>query len=399
MEKINTLFISDIVLGDNKSSYTMMSEFFKEYNDEICVITPGALDGEYHFDYMTVPTYFYKHNNHALRLISEIYYGFAICIKLLLNFRKFRSVSSVVCYSPSIFIIIPIVFMQLVLFQKKKYYLILRDIFPDWAIDRKIIKNGCIKYIFRLFAGIQFKVFDYVGVQTKSDIDYLRNEYLVSCELFYLPNWYPIPSFEATGLNLTEETQDFLSRHKKYLVYAGNLGRAQDMQFVVDAFKKLLTICPEYPYSLLILGKGEMYDEIKESAKENPNRILVTATVDSATCNQVIANSSGGIVSLDNSLTTNNIPGKFLNYLSLGVPTLGFLNESNLELHEVISHEKLGKSCVKANQNAAIKLFQEFADYSLNFDKYYLINYFAENFSYSICSAPLSQKLRKDKFR
>ncbi len=54
-------------------------------------------------------------------------------------------------------------------------YLILRDIFPEWAADLGIIKKGPVYLLLKAVAAFQYAVADTIGVQTKSNLAYLPN--------------------------------------------------------------------------------------------------------------------------------------------------------------------------------------------------------------------------------
>ena len=100
--------------------------------------------------------------------------------------EKFKP-THVICYSP------PIFFKKYVYYLKKNYscksFLILRDLFPYWAISTKIIRNYFVsKFLinkFKLFV----KIFDCVGVEAKSNIKYLKQKNVLLKKIIYLPNW------------------------------------------------------------------------------------------------------------------------------------------------------------------------------------------------------------------
>ena len=88
----------------------------------------------------------------------------------LKNFKEFTfHIDGIACYAPSIF------FAPLITNLKKKYnckcYLILRDLFPQWAVDLGLMKNGSI--VHKFFQHIEknlFKASDMIGVQSKGNL-------------------------------------------------------------------------------------------------------------------------------------------------------------------------------------------------------------------------------------
>ncbi len=109
---------------------------------------------------------------HFRRALAEMWLPFA----MLRNLRKspFRSTKwdLIVWYSP------PIFFGPLIWALRRasgaRTYLILRDIFPEWAVDLGIIRRGPVYFLFKAVAAFQYAVADTIGVQTESNLAYLR---------------------------------------------------------------------------------------------------------------------------------------------------------------------------------------------------------------------------------
>ena len=87
----------------------------------------------------------------------------------------------VVWYSPSIF------FGILILLLKLRYkfhaYLILRDIFPEWANDLGLIKKSLPYYFFKFIASLQYFAANTIGVQSKSNIKYVKAGLMINVEV------------------------------------------------------------------------------------------------------------------------------------------------------------------------------------------------------------------------
>ena len=54
-------------------------------------------------------------------------------------------------------------------------YLILRDIFPEWAVDLGLVRKGPVYLVFKAIAAFQYAVSEVIGVQTPSNLVYLAN--------------------------------------------------------------------------------------------------------------------------------------------------------------------------------------------------------------------------------
>ena len=71
-----------------------------------------------------------------------------------------------------------------------KGYLIIRDIFPEWAADMELMRRGLAYKFFRLVANYQYKFADVIGVQSEGNRHYFDRWKLgKGRKLEILPNW------------------------------------------------------------------------------------------------------------------------------------------------------------------------------------------------------------------
>src|SRR5699024_9539288 len=89
----------------------------------------------------------------------------------------------------------PITFVSVIEYLKKrdaaKTYLLLKDIFPQNAIDLEMFgKNGIIYKYFRMLEKKLYKVSDKIGVMSKANLEYLidKNEFLDESKIEICPN-------------------------------------------------------------------------------------------------------------------------------------------------------------------------------------------------------------------
>ena len=161
-----------------KMMHELASEFIKQ-GHEVTVITPSpelhqkieisALDGVSVCRFKSGEI---KNVGKVKRAINET----------LLSFYAWKSFSSylqenkhdiIVYYSPSIF------WGGLVNKLKKIWdvpsYLILRDLFPQWAIDQKLIREGSmIEKYFRFFEKRNYAVADTIGLMSKNNLEWFK---------------------------------------------------------------------------------------------------------------------------------------------------------------------------------------------------------------------------------
>ena len=98
-----------------------------------------------------------------------------------------------ICYSPSIFF--HYLIKKIILKKKIKSYLILRDIFPFWAIECGYINNFFLKKFYISSFKNFVKIFDTIGVESFSNINYLKKKIRLK-KVNHLPNWIKLKKVE-----------------------------------------------------------------------------------------------------------------------------------------------------------------------------------------------------------
>jgi len=266
-----------------------------------------------------------------IRLILELNLPIIAFIKLYFGNKK--NIDGVICYSPSIFWA-PAIYC-ICRQHSCKSYLILRDIFPDWAYDIGIITNKYTYAILRIFAKAQYLVADKVGVQSPSNITYIKQRYNVSNKkLEVLENWIGSEG-QSTGPKQIIE----ICKKNTVLVHAGNVGYAQNLSLIISV-ADLLKQSDNFIF--LILGGGQEF-ELMQTLKNKlgAKNIIFYEYVNEKELQAILAVSDIGIVSLNLKHSSHNIPGKFLNYLKNSMGILACVNPKN-DLVDLVDLEGIG---------------------------------------------------------
>jgi len=262
----------------------------------------------------------------------------------------------VVWYSPSIFHG-PLV-RAIRSTSKCKSYLIVRDIFPQWAADMGLMsKRGLIYLFFNAVAHYQYSIADIIGVQTSGNLNYFKNWAARSNrKLEVLQNWlFDSPTSECSiSLSKTK-----LAR-RKIFVYAGNMGVAQG----VGAFVDLADLLQErLDVGFLFVGRGSDAEKLAEDARlRGINNVLFYNEIHPDEIPGLFAQCAVGLVALDPKHRSHNIPGKFLTYMQAGLPVLARINSGN-DLVEIIKKNNVGRVIVDREQNSLVTQAIELLDY------------------------------------
>ena len=215
-----------------------------------------------------------KDVGYVRRTIAEILMPFCMLYKIQkIPGLKLRW-DGIIWYSPTIFLG-PVV-KALKLKNKCKAYLIVRDIFPDWAVDMGLMrKNGLPYCFFSAVAKFQYSLADTIGIQTKGNEKYFT-EWLSRSDgrLEILQNWSTVASKKACSLSLKNTPL----AEQRVFVYAGNMGIAQGMGVLMELAEKMIdgeldervlsSLLQKYetgfPADLLLLKKLSLHREQRD---------------------------------------------------------------------------------------------------------------------------------------
>jgi len=221
-----------------------------------------------------------------------------------------------------------------------KGYLIIRDVFPEWAFDLGLLRKGIAYHFFKWIAHQQYEVADIVGVQTPGNLVYFRRwqDARQGRSLEVLQNWLGRPTKTQCRIRI----EDTPLSGRKVFVYAGNMGIAQGMDRMLELVDRMRA---REDIGFLFVGRGSDAKRLKESARERSlHNVLFQDEVDPDEIPDLYSQCDAGIVSLDLRHKSHNIPGKFLTYMQNGLPVLANVNPGN-DLASLITLEKVGEVC------------------------------------------------------
>ncbi|CAA6807539.1 MAG: Putative glycosyltransferase [uncultured Sulfurovum sp.] len=354
------LIIDDYLPRSIKVGAKMMHELACELNHQghkVTVVTPDPFITQnyvkerlneiniYRFKSQKI-----KNINKFSRTISETLLSFYAWKHLKHEFHNNHH-ELIVYYSPTIF------WGSLVKKLKKlwtaKSYLILRDFFPQWAIDQKLMKEGSlIEKYFRFFEHKSYMVADTIGIMSKANLALFnqKNPSLTDrTEVLY--NW-------AKNDPITKGSTFYRDKYKLHnkvvYFYGGNIGLAQDMMNIVRLAKKLQA---EPKAFFFLVGAGDEYNKISKAIDQyDLKNILLLGPVSQDEFKIMLSEFDVGLFTLHQEHTTHNFPGKLLGYMVEGLPILGSINAGN-DLKEILDNYNAGLTSINPDD----ELFYEHA--------------------------------------
>jgi glycosyltransferase involved in cell wall biosynthesis len=257
-------------------------------------------------------------------------------------------------YSPPIFFG-PLIW-KLRLNSGARTYLILRDIFPEWAVDLGLVRKGPVYLVFKAIAALQYAVAEVIGVQTPSNLLYLSGwAQPPRRRIEVLHNWLAVTP--DIGCSIAVGNTALAGR--KIFVYIGNMGVAQGMDIFMELIQSLRH---RQDLGFLFVGRGSEFAKLEaEKASRDLDNVLFFDEIDSLEIPGLLAQCQVGLVALHPDHKTHNIPGKFVSYVRYGLPVLARVN-SGTDLEHIIEDEGVGKVYAGSSVGELKRLAEELAD-------------------------------------
>ena len=239
-----------------------------------------------------------------------------------------------VWYSPTIFLG-PIV-QRLKRRWGCRSYLILRDLFPDWAVDAGLLRRGLAYRWLKCVERGQYAVADVIGVQTPANAPLVGRDSPTGAHIEVLNNWLAMPAVGYPASDLLDGFQT----GKTLFVYTGNMGAAQGMDCLIDLAQRMRA---RDDVGFVFVGRGSEVSRLQARvAQQGLDNVRFIDEVDADQIPALLAQCHVGLIALDPRHTTHNVPGKLLTYLHAGLPVLARINPGN-DLEGLIQGEGIGQ--------------------------------------------------------
>lgn len=264
----------------------------------------------------------------------------------------------------------PITFANVVKYVKKrdgaKTYLLLKDIFPQNAVDLKMMKTkgvlGLIHKYFRMKEKKLYSFSDRIGCMSQANVDYVlqNNPELPKEKVEVCPN-----CIEVCDVILSEEERIGMRKEygipvdKRVYVYGGNLGKPQGIPFLIDCIRSQRNNQDAF---FLIVGDGTEYDKLHNFAtEENQQNFKLLKLLPKKDYDKMIASCDVGMIFLDHRFTIPNFPSRLLAYMQAGLPVLACTDPST-DIGKVIVDGGFGWWCESNDVQAFDKVVSSIDD-------------------------------------
>lgn len=259
-------------------------------------------------------------------------------------------------------------------------YLLLKDIFPQNAVDIGMFSEGSLfnKYFRRKEVAL-YKVSDYIGCMSPANVEFLlkHNDYLDREEVEVAPNSISlIPDAIPAGApprnlspngdgsvcggdeertkRLTEKlyirSRYVLPKDKPIFVYGGNLGRPQGIDYLIECLdaNKYRTDC-----HFVVVGNGTEYHKLQKwyegariASPRQQEKLNVTLMehLPKVDYDMLVRSCDVGLIFLDHRFTIPNYPSRLLPYLEYKMPVI-CATDPNTDIGRIAEENGYGYWC------------------------------------------------------
>lgn len=249
----------------------------------------------------------------------------------------------------------PITLINTIIWAKKKFnaftYLMLKDIFPQNAVDIGMLKTtGLLGVVWRFFRKKEKKLYansDFIGCMSPANCEYVlqHNPEIPRNRVGICVNSYLNEPVRDINMNVIREKYG-IPKDKTVFLYGGNLGKPQGLSFFVDVMKSNINKKDRF---FLICGGGSDQKTIQNYiAQEKPCNAKFMSMTSPNDFDDLSRACDVGLVFLDHRFTIPNFPSRMLSIMLNEKPILA-ATDPNTDVGEIITDGDMGWWCESTN--------------------------------------------------
>ena len=355
---MNILFLVLSYPTEGKNLYSDLAEELKRRGNNVYVVLASNGEGlcksnfvvRNNVNVLTIRTLKIQKNNKILKGIASLLIGYQFK-RGIKKFYKSVKFDLLIYSTPPITLYSAIKYLKEK--NKCKTYLLLKDIFPQNAVDLEMMnKNSLIYKYFRNIEIKLYKISDYIGCMSSKNREYLisNNEYLNRRNIEVCAN-----SIKINEVNNYEKK--YAAKDKVTLIYGGNLGVPQGINFLMDILKF-------YKYNkrfyFIIIGSGTEYFKLKNFIeKKELKNVILKKFMPQQEFEKYLKAADAGLILLDKRFTIPNFPSRMLSYMEYGKPIIA-ATDKNTDVRECIRAAGCGEWCESGDLKTFNKIVNKF---------------------------------------
>lgn len=280
----------------------------------------------------------------------------------------------------------PITLISTISYLKKKTrgaktYLLLKDIFPQNAVDIGMMsKTGVKGLLYKFFRRKEKKLYalsDNIGCMSPANVEYVlkHNPEISPDKVEVAPNSVELiqsTDKEATDpheVELKESSERYyiLSKYnmpndRPVFIYGGNLGKPQGIPFLIDCLKANAS---RKDCFIAVVGSGTEYAHLKEWIDNTSHEsVKLMSGLPKSDYDELVRTCDAGLIFLDHRFTIPNFPSRLLSYLENKMPVL-CATDPNTDMGRIAEENGFGYWC----ESNSVEAFTAILDKMVHADR------------------------------
>ena len=368
--------MKDLADGLHKKGHSVwVATSYPKYNlaDFERIVWPEMAD-ENGIKVLRIKTLPHHKVNFIIRGIAQLSLPYIFFRKIKKNIKE--KINTVIVHSPPL--PLTITAYKVKKFYNAKYILNLHDIFPQNAVDLKILRH---QFLIKFFEWMERKAYqnaDLIVVPSNEHKNFLvnkRNVPLEKIEVIY--HW--IDSEPFLKAKRTGRFRKLYGLENKFIfLFAGVLGPSQGLDLVIRIADK---IKDNQDIVFLLVGDGSEKERLMKMSEDlNLKNVVFKPFVSLEEYPELVKDCDVGIISLTAQNTTPAVPAKILGYMAAAIPVIAFLHKESEGLL-IIKEAKCGYGTVSSDEEGALEIIlkmynekEKLKEYGENGLKYLLKN-------------------------
>lgn len=264
----------------------------------------------------------------------------------------------------------PITIAKTVEYVKKrdgaKTYLMLKDIFPQNAVDIGMMtKTGVKGLLYKFFRQKEKKLYalsDHIGCMSQANIDYIvkHNPEIDSSRVTISPNCVEVIDLSVSDEEKRQIRDKYgIPQDKVVYLYGGNLGRPQGIDHMIECFRSQKD---NEKVFFLIIGSGTEYGKIENYVNtDKQENVKLMSKLPKEDYIRMVGSCDIGLLFLDHRFTIPNFPSRLVDYMQSKLPTLA-CTDVNSDVGKAIVDAGFGWWCESNDTKAFGKAIEESMD-------------------------------------
>jgi glycosyltransferase involved in cell wall biosynthesis len=258
----------------------------------------------------------------------------------------------------------PITITGLIRWLKKrdgaKTYLLLKDIFPQNAVDMGMLGNNSFLHNhFKRQEQMLYSLSDRIGCMSPANVSYLCAKHPeLQAKVEVNPNAIDLSRVKIGNMNRAEVLNKWgIPNNSVVFLYGGNLGKPQGTTFLLELLESN-AIHPDAYF--LIVGDGTDYPVLRTwFDKMRPKNAKIIQRLPKPDFDELAACCDVGLILLRKEFTIPNFPSRMLTYLENQMPVLA-MTDTVSDVGPIAKSAGFGDWCLFGDNQAALKLIAFF---------------------------------------